>query len=124
MIYGFVSSTIEAKIRLAIGRTDNQKQLIEAVIDTGYTGFLSLPSETIGDLGLLWKGVDRATLGDGSETVFEVYEATIIWDGNYRIIPVNKADTDPLVGMGLLYGFDLYIQTKIGGLVKIKASEE
>jgi predicted aspartyl protease len=43
-------------------------------------------------------------LGDGSEVTFEVYAATIIWDGQYRNIPVNEAETDPLVGMGLLYG--------------------
>ena len=65
-----------SKIRLAVGTKEGQKQLVEAVVDTGYTGFLSLPSVTINELGLVWKGIDRATLGDGSEATFEVYKAT------------------------------------------------
>jgi predicted aspartyl protease len=63
---------------------------------------LSLPREIIDTLNLPWTGIDRGTLGDGSEVTFEVYAATIIWDGQYRNIPVNEAETDPLIGMGLL----------------------
>ncbi len=58
--------------------------------------------------------------GDGSETTFAVYAATIIWDGEYRNIPVNEAETDPLVGMSLLYGYDLRIQAVEGGAVTIE----
>ncbi|MBD2021912.1 clan AA aspartic protease, partial [Leptolyngbya sp. FACHB-36] len=58
---------------------------------------------------------------DGSETTFEVYAATIIWDGGYRTIPVNEAETDPLIGMSLLYGYDLRIQAVEGGNVTIEA---
>lgn len=123
MICGFVNSAIEARIRFAISNAEEENQLIEAVIDTGYTGFLSLPSATITELNLPWSGTDRATLGDGSETVFQVYEARIIWDGSYRTISVNEAETDPLVGMSLLEGFDLYMQTKVGGVVEIKVSD-
>jgi predicted aspartyl protease len=63
---------------------------------------LSLPREIIDTLNLPWTGIDRGTLGDGSKVTFEVYAATIIWDGQYRNIPVNEAETDPLIGMGLL----------------------
>jgi predicted aspartyl protease len=63
---------------------------------------LSLPRKIIDTLNLPWTGIDRGTLGDGSEVTFEVYAATIIWDGQYRNIPVNEAETDPLIGMGLL----------------------
>jgi predicted aspartyl protease len=87
------------------------------------TGFLSLPSEIIVALNLPWTGIDRGTLGDGSEVTFEVYAAMIIWDGQYRNIPVNEAETDPLVGMSLLYGYDLQIRAVEGGNVTIKAIE-
>jgi clan AA aspartic protease len=123
MMQGVVNLSCEATISLVVSNTNRQTQLIDAVIDTGYTGFLSLPREIIVTLNLPWTGVDRGTLGDGSEVTFEVYAAKIIWDGQYRNIPVNEAETEPLVGMGLLYGYDLHIRAMEGGNVTIKAIE-
>ncbi len=120
MIHGVVSRNREATISLVIVNESRQTKLITAVIDTGYTGFLSLPSEIIAELNLSWTGIDRGTLGDGSEVTFEVYAAKVIWDGEYRDIPINEAETDPLVGISLLYGYDLHIQTVEGGDVTIK----
>jgi len=121
MMQGVVNNRGEATISLVVSNTNRQTQLINAVIDTGYTGFLSLPREIIVALNLSWTGIDRGTLGDGSEVIFQVYAASIIWDGQYQNIPVNEAETDPLVGMSLLYGYDLYIRTLEGGIVTIKA---
>ncbi|WP_219729904.1 hypothetical protein [Sodalinema gerasimenkoae] len=59
--------------------------------------------------------------GDRLHTTFEVYTAKVIWDGEYRNIPVNEAETDPLIGMSLLYGYDLQIQAIDGGRVTIEA---
>ena len=121
MMQGVVNTNCEPTISLVIVNENRQTKLIDAVIDTGYTGFLSLPKEIITALNLPWTGIDRGTLGDGSEVTFEVYAAKIIWDGEYRDIPVNEAETDPLVGMSLLYGYDLHIQAIEGGLVTIQA---
>ncbi|NJL56982.1 MAG: clan AA aspartic protease [Spirulinaceae cyanobacterium RM2_2_10] len=121
MMQGVVNLNCEATIRFVIGNENAQRRVIDAVIDTGYTGFLSLPHEIIVSLNLPWTGVDRGTLGDGSETTFEVYAAIIIWNGENQNIPVNEAETDPLVGMGLLYGYDLRIQAVEGGIVIIEA---
>jgi clan AA aspartic protease len=123
MIHGVVSRNREAAISLVVVNENRQTKLITAVIDTGYTGFLSLPSEIITELNLSWTGIDRGTLGDGSEVTFEVYAAKVIWDGEYRDIPINEAETDPLVGISLLYGYDLHIQTVEGGSVTIKQLE-
>ena len=123
MIHGVVSRNREATISLVVVNENRQTKLITAVIDTGYTGYLSLPSEIITELNLSWTGIDRGTLGDGSEVTFEVYAAKVIWDGEYRDIPVNEAETDPLVGISLLYGYDLHIQTVEGGDVTIKLLE-
>lgn len=123
MMHGIVSPSCEATLSLVVSNSNRQTQLIEAVIDTGYTGFLSLPREIIVALNLTWTGIERGTLGDGSEATFAVYAGTIIWNGQYRNIPINEAETDPLVRMGLLYGYDLYIRAVEGGNVTIKAIE-
>jgi hypothetical protein len=45
----------------------------------------------------------------------------VIWDGQEQIIDVAASDADPLVGMGLLYGFKLQIEAVEGGRVTIEA---
>jgi clan AA aspartic protease len=121
MMQGFVNQSCEARLRVAVGRADLTKQMVEAVIDTGFTGFLSLPSLTITALGLPWQFRDVGTLGDGSEVVFDMYKATVIWDGKAQIIDVAASEADPLVGMSLLYGFKLQIEAIEGGIVQIEA---
>jgi hypothetical protein len=45
----------------------------------------------------------------------------VIWDGQEQIIDVAASDAEPLVGMGLLYGFKLQIEAVEGGRVTIEA---
>jgi predicted aspartyl protease len=60
-------------------------------------------------------------LGNGSLYLFNVFESTVIWDGHLKSIEINESETDPLVGMGLLEGYELNIKGFAGGLVTIKA---
>jgi clan AA aspartic protease len=120
MMYGSVNQNCEAILPVVV-KNDTKTQLVDAVIDTGFSGFLTLPSSTITALDLIWKGRDVATLGDGTSCIFEVYIAAVIWDGQYRTIDINESETVPLVGMRLLRGYDLHIQTIEGGSVTIDA---
>lgn len=120
-MFGVVTSNCEAIIKVAVGRIGSPKITVDAVIDTGFTSFLSLPLSIITDLGLTWHYRDVGTLGDGSEVVFELYKASVIWDGQNQMIDVVASDAEPLVGMGLLYGFKLQIEAVEGGRVTIEA---
>ena len=121
MIFGNVNANREAIVPLAVLGENQQRQGIRAVIDTGYTGFLTLPSAVITTLGLTWYMQQEGILGDGSLCMFNVYEASVIWDGQVRTIEINESETDPLVGMGLLEGYELKIQAVAGGSVTIAA---
>jgi clan AA aspartic protease len=98
-----------------------QEQEIEAIIDTGFDGWLSLPSSLIALLGLVWRQRGRALLADGSEGVFDIYEGTVVWDGQARRIPVHETETAPLVGMSLLEGYELTVDVRPSGNVIIRA---
>jgi clan AA aspartic protease len=123
MMFGRVNDNCEAIIKIAVGRIGSPKIAVDAVIDTGFTSFLSLPLSIITDLGLPWHYRDFGTLGDGSEVVFELYKASVIWDGQNQMIDVVASDAEPLVGMSLLYGYDLCIRAVEGGNVTIKPIE-
>ena len=121
MIYGVVNLRREATISLVVGNSTGQREAINTVIDTGFDGFLSLPSEKIIRLGLPWRTSNIATLGDGSEVLFDFYTATVIWDGQYRAIDIAASETEPLLGMAMLYGYRLQVDNVEGGIVKIEA---
>jgi clan AA aspartic protease len=98
-----------------------QERETEAVIDTGFTSYLSLPPTIISMLGLPFRMRDRAILADGKESIFDIYQGTVLWDGQLKSIPIHESDTDPLVGMNLLYGYNLSVQVVEGGSVMINA---
>ncbi|CCH91609.1 conserved hypothetical protein [Microcystis aeruginosa PCC 9432] len=118
MMQGYVNQNYEAMLSLVVRNGDKLKS-ITAVIDTGFTGFLSLPIAAIRELELSWSYRDRATLGDGSEVLFDIYDGMVIWGGQYREIEINAAETEPLIGMSLLRGYRLQVDTVQGGLVTI-----
>lgn len=120
MITGVVNANHEATIPLVVHAIHGQEEAIEAIIDTGFTGSLTLPPMLIKALGLPWLGRQRAKLGDGSERFFDVYAATILWDGQVRTVETDATDTKPLVGMCLLAGHEVRIQVLDGGYVTIE----
>lgn len=119
MISGVVTSDREAIIRLQVHGGGNHQQIIEAVIDTGFDGWLTLPPVLISGLDLPWRRRGRALVADGSDNIFDIYEATVIWDGQPRRVSVDEVDTSPLVGMALLGGYELTMQVRSGGKVSI-----
>lgn len=124
MITGIVNVNGEAMLRIVVGNLGTQRIVVDAIIDTGYTGFLTLPPSTIAELNLPWRGSEEGVLADGSTQMFDVYSAIIIWDGEFRTIKVNESDTDSLLGVGLLQGYEVCIQNIRGGSVTIKALSE
>jgi clan AA aspartic protease len=120
MITGIVNADFEPLISLSICDADGKIHTHEAIVDTGFNGWLSLPPDLITQLNLRWKRRGRALLGDGSECVFNIYEAVVVWDGEYLTIPIDEADSEPLVGMLLMEGYQLIVQVFEGGNVELQ----
>ena len=120
MMQGIVDQHCEATIRLVVGNADSQRQVIDAVIDTGFTGFLTLPVSVLANLSLQAYRREEGILGDGSTCIFDVYRGLVNWDGAFRQIDINASDTAPLVGMSLLYGYRVQFDAIEGGAVTIQ----
>ena len=121
MIEGVVNSAYEAVIPFSLRGPAGQAQEVEAVIDTGFTGFVTLPPSLVAELGLVFMGTSEATLADGSEVSFDAYDVTVLWEGQPRDVLIDEADTTPLVGMLLLDRHNLNIDVESGGRVLIQA---
>jgi clan AA aspartic protease len=119
MITGIVNGDFEAMLSLSICGSDGKFYTQDAIIDTGFNGWLSLSPDLIDQLNLKWKRRGRAILGDGSECVFNIYQAVVLWDGVYLTIPIDEADSEPLVGMSLMEGYQLMVQVFEGGNVEL-----
>lgn len=102
IITGTVNAYREAIIRVVVGGPGGREQEIECIVDTGFSGSLSLPPALVAELGLPFRRRGRALLADGSEAFFDIHEASVIWDGRPRLVPTDAADSDSLIGMTLL----------------------
>ena len=123
MITGEVNADLEATIPMVVCGANGEERQISAVIDTGFTGYLTLPSAMVTALDLEWLNLEAALLGDGSVQSFDVYRAILIWDGEAREVEVNLTETGPLIGMAMLFRQALHIEAVIGVLVQIVSLE-
>ena len=119
MIKGTVTDYLEPLVPLVLVETNGKTHDVEAIVDTGFDGALSLPSSVIATLGWSWRTRGRALLADGSESVFDIYEGKVLWDGKPRRILVDEADTTPLIGMSLLSGYKLEMEIQKAGKITI-----
>lgn len=121
MITGVVTPSREAVVQVMVRGAHGQDVSVDAVIDTGFTGFLTLSPTLIAMLGLAFFGTTRATLGDGSAVSIDVFEATVLWDNHVRLVTVLAAEGGALVGMSMLFGYRLILEGADGGAVQIEA---
>ena len=124
VIRGAVNAAYEPIVALAVQGPTGQIRDIEAVVDTGYNGFLTLPPAMVSDLRLPFSSIGRGLLANGDEIRFEVYRGTVQWDGEPRHIRITAADATPLVGMRLLEDHSLLVDVKDGGRVVVQPIEQ
>ena len=123
MIEGIVNDAHEAVVVISLQGPSGQTQDIEAVVDTGYSGFLTLPTTLVTELELPFAYIGRALLANDDEVSFDVHDVTVIWDDQLRHIKADVAGSASLLGMAMLDGYDLNIQVKSGGRVAIQPME-
>jgi len=107
-------------VELTLRAPNGQERTIEFIVDTGFTGYLTLPSSVIAALSLPFVQYYRAALADGSVTRLEVYAVRVLWDGALRDTDALSTGGEPLLGMSLLDGSKVNLQAIDGGSVTIK----
>ena len=118
-----VNADYEAVVCVTLRGPEGQEREVDAVIDTGFNRYLTLPPTLVAELGAASLGRSRLVLANGSEDTFEVCAVTVLWDDQPRYVETYVADSTPLIGMLLLDGHSLYMKIEDGGRVNIEAGE-
>ena len=119
MKIGEVTPNKEAIVKIDLISFDGHKREVVAVLDTGFTEYLTLPPTIITDLGLQYQYSIPMILADGSSIAVRVFDAIVIWADIKRSIPVQETLGDVLLGMSMIYGFRLNVDALDGGAVTI-----
>src|SRR5690349_12559349 len=109
MIQGQVNARREAVIPIEILDLSRQSVPLQATVDTGFSGFLSLPLAQINALQLPYDRTEIFTIGSNDDVDFDLYSGTVLWDGQEHDVFVLATDCDPLIGMSLLHGYLLFV---------------
>ena len=121
MIEGAVKAARQAVVGLPLRGPSGRALEVEAVVDTGFGRFLTLPLGVVSELALAFAGVNRVQLADGSEAALDRYAVTVLWDGRPRRFVAYVSDAAPLVGMSLLVGHSVCVGVEHDGRVVIEA---
>ena len=122
MTPGSINFSRQAIMPVAVlNNNDRQFVQIHAIIDTGFSGHLQLPSDEIARLNLLPAGTIRTELADGSAVESRLYQATVLWFGNRISVEVLAAEVSiRLIGAKLLWGSVTHIEWEFGGRVSVE----
>ncbi len=95
---------LEAWVTVPVMDAYGEPQPFEVIVDTGFTGWLTLPESDIRRLGLVHAGHRYSITASGNAERFEFYRAWVSWHGQLHWVEVFESIDQPLLGMEFLEG--------------------
>ncbi|MCY4509515.1 MAG: clan AA aspartic protease [Acidobacteria bacterium] len=120
MLKGSVSADRQALTSIGVLEPDGAVYPFEAILDTGFSGYLTLPAADVQRLKLIRAGERVFRLANGEPFRFEVYHGRVWWHGRASRVLIFQSETTPLLGMSLLWGSRITIDALAGGAVEIE----
>ena len=119
MTRGYVTTTRKPMLTLTILDRNDNGHAIQFIVDTGFTGQVLLPERYIRRLGLIMDSWFEDRPATGEVTNILAGEAIIIWQGQRRDVHVLQLDSEPLLGMELLWNNRIAIDAVADGAVTV-----
>lgn len=110
---------LEAWVEISVEDSEGRLHPVRVIVDTGFTDWLTLPTDFIKRLGLPLTDSRELTLADGSVGVYQNCKGKIQWLGRLREASIIALDAKPLLGTKALAGSRLTIDFQDGGEVSI-----
>ena len=124
MIRGVLNDRLEPMAVVEISNGDGAFQPVDALLDTGFGGDLTLPPDEVERLGLEYENRTPLILEGGKRIDAPVHRGFVKWFGQAREINVIAAEGQPLLGMSLLAGCKIAIRARPGGEALIEEDRE
>ncbi len=113
-------SALKPTVELLVYGQSRNRARVQAVVDTGFTEQFTLLAHAISTLNLVFAYEEKLTMANGETITFDVYYASLEWDGKMREVKIHLADGDPLIGMAMLRDHDIHIRATPDGPVSIQ----
>ena len=116
---------LEPWVTIDVEDADGTLHPHDVLIDTGFTGWLTLPEADIRQLGLSTHDHTQVVLATGEIRVIDYCIARIGWQGTLQQVVVFQSRDQSMLGMQLLKGSVITMQAWGGGgiLIERPASE-
>jgi clan AA aspartic protease len=109
MIQAYFDDLGNPKVKIAVGGSRMQVE-VAALIDTGFNGYITLPSTIATQLGLELTSVTWVELADGSVIRNSVFSGHTTFGGQSQEVEIMMTDSDEaLIGTALLSNYKLTI---------------
>lgn len=117
MIQGIFDSEGQLFFEIDLIINDGLNLPVDAMLDTGFTGFLAMKKQDVNDLNWLYAGKERLRTAKG-ESRFLIYTGKVLLDGQEYQIPVYAGDeiTEVLLGSEWLKILPLVVNYQVGTL--------
>lgn len=83
MIRGRVDAQRQARVQLEIESGDGGLEPIDTVVETGFDGHLTLPSQVIAELGLEPDEPSDVVLATGSRERVNIWRGSVLWHDKF-----------------------------------------
>jgi predicted aspartyl protease len=123
---GYLDKSGHPNIKVSVyGISDQLSQEFEAMIDTGFTGFLMLPLVSAFPLGLTLMGTTNYTLADGSSSSKLLAIGTVVYEGekSHGVIVLESKGGSPLLGMDFLRNCNKALLVSKSGVLLVDESD-
>ena len=94
-------------VQVELRGRDGRSVFVDAVLDTGFTGTISIPIGVIRELGIVRRRRETFVLADGSTSESSVYDGSVRFAGSWFETDIFSTHYIPTVGMRLLYGANI-----------------
>ena len=117
---GRCNDTLDLILELHVINDQRQAVVVDAVIDTGFSGAVSVPADVVNQLDLLFARQVVGYLADGSTTIVELYFARLLCGTRMVETEIAAAGTQALIGVQFLAGQRLTADFEINGSVYLQ----
>ena len=120
MTAGLVGADGRARFPLRLLRPDGSSADIDAVFDSGYDGWLTLPPILAAEFGERLPPSTSLELADGTQRIVGTFRVIAALEGELLEIDVLELPGEPLAGVQLLAGCRVTMDLVPGGPVAIR----